>query len=54
MDGDTEEVLKAQGIRIADVLQENDSYHALLRCGGLIRTGATGTNVNDLSVVLIG
>lgn len=54
VDGDTEEVLKALGIRIADVLQENDSYHALLRCGGLIRTGATGTNVNDLSVVLIG
>ena len=35
-------------------LQSNDSYHALDACGGLIRTGATGTNVNDLSVLLIG
>lgn len=53
VDGTTQTVLAAQGIRINDVLRENDAYHALERCGGLIKTGATGTNVNDLSVVLI-
>lgn len=37
-----------------EYLQNNDSYHALERCGGLIKTGPTGTNVNDLSLVMIG
>lgn len=54
VDGGTLETLASQGIRIDDVLRENDSYRALERCGGLIRTGPTGTNVNDLSVVLTG
>lgn len=53
-DGETKEKLAACGIRISDVLANNDAYHALERCGGLIKTGATGTNVNDLAVVLIG
>ena len=35
------------------MLQDNDAYHALQACGGLILTGPTGTNVNDLSVLLI-
>lgn len=54
VDGNTREELASQGIRISDILRENDSYRALERCGGLIRTGPTGTNVNDLSVVLTG
>ena len=53
VDGETEEKLRALGIRTADVLQENDSYHALEKVSGLIVTGATGTNVNDLAMVLI-
>ena len=52
-DGETRQRLMQQGIRIEAVLEENDSYHALEKCGGLIVTGATGTNVNDLSVALI-
>ena len=52
-DQDTQEKLKVMGISIDDVLADNDAYHALQRCGGLIVTGATGTNVNDLSVLLI-
>lgn len=36
-----------------DVLELNDAYHALKKCDGLILTGPTGTNVNDLSVLLI-
>jgi len=54
VDGTTCGVLKAQGIHISDVLRDNDAYHALQRCDGLIITGATGTNVNDISVLLIG
>ena len=53
VDQDTEEKLRALGIRTADVLQDNDSYHALQKIDGLIVTGPTGTNVNDLAMVLI-
>ena len=38
---------------IKDILADNDAYHALQKCDGLIMTGATGTNVNDLTVLLI-
>ena len=53
VDGQTKARLEALGIQISDVLAENDAYHALEREGGLIKTGATGTNVNDVSIVLI-
>lgn len=53
VDGDTFGELKANGIEVYQVLQENDAYHALGSCGGLIKTGATGTNVNDVSVLLL-
>ncbi len=52
-DNHTKADLKAQGISIKDVLADNDAYHALGKCDGLIMTGATGTNVNDLTVLLI-
>lgn len=54
VDGTTSARLAARGIRINDVLADNDAYHGLRQCGGLIITGPTGTNVNDLSVLLIG
>ena len=53
VDSGTLATLKAQGIDPFAVLADNDSYHALEKCGGLIKTGATGTNVNDISVLLI-
>lgn len=53
VDQDTQEKLRKQGIEIFEILNENDSYHALQRVGGLIMTGATGTNVNDVAVLLI-
>lgn len=52
-DGETQAVLEACGISIFDALRDNDAYHALEACGGLIVTGGTGTNVNDVAVVLI-
>ena len=45
--------LKVQGIEIFDVLQNNDAYHALQKVDGLIITGPTGTNVNDVAVALL-
>jgi len=53
-DGDTRSELLNQGIMIDAVLQDNDAYHALEKTGGLIMTGPTGTNVNDVSVALLG
>ena len=53
VDGGTRDALAGQGIRIFDVLRQNDAYTALTACGGLIVTGATGTNVNDVAVRLI-
>lgn len=52
-DGNTKEQLAKQGIDIYEVLKQNDAYNALKQCGGLITTGATGTNVNDVAVLLI-
>ena len=53
VDGDTVAELRAQGVLIDAVLKDNDAYHALQRTGGLIITGATGTNVNDVAVALL-
>ncbi len=52
-DENTKEKLRRAGMNIYEVLKENDAYHALQKTGGLIITGATGTNVNDVAVVLI-
>ena len=52
-DGDTNAALIENGLTADGVLRENDAYHALQKTGGLIFTGPTGTNVNDLAVILI-
>ena len=51
--GETAGQLRDKGILISDVLQNNDAYHALKKVDGLIITGPTGTNVNDISVLMI-
>lgn len=53
VDGQTEEKLTKAGLSVHQVLGDNDAYHALERVGGLIHTGPTGTNVNDVGVVLL-
>lgn len=53
VDGESFEKLKAAGLELHTVLGNNDSYHALAAIGGLIVTGPTGTNVNDVSVALL-
>ena len=52
-DGDTAAELRANGLEIYKVLQDNDAYNALKISGGLVFTGPTGTNVNDVAVALL-
>ena len=54
VDGDTFAELKEKGIDVREVLKDNDAYNALKAVDGLIMTGPTGTNVNDVSVALVG
>jgi hydroxypyruvate reductase len=41
------------GLNIEKYVSNNDAYHYHEIVGGLIKTGATGTNVNDLMLLLI-
>ncbi len=53
VDQDTASILESKGIDISAVLKDNDSYAALREADALIFTGPTGTNVNDLTVLLL-
>ncbi|MFI3175974.1 MAG: glycerate kinase [Eubacteriales bacterium] len=53
-DGETVQILKEQDIDAVAELENNNSYYALEKSNGLIKIGATGTNVNDLTMLLIG
>ena len=53
VDGDTNAALQAAGLDVFEVLKQNDAYHALQAVDGLLVTGPTGTNVNDVAVALL-
>ncbi|MBR6976922.1 MAG: glycerate kinase, partial [Lachnospiraceae bacterium] len=53
VDGETVERIRKCGMDPYKMLENNDAYHALKSAGALVMTGATGTNVNDLTVLLI-
>lgn len=53
VDGQTAKMLRERGIDPVQSLNDNDAYHALGAVGGLLKTGATGTNVNDVTVLLL-
>ena len=53
VDSNTLTVLQQKGLEVFSVLQNNDAYHALAAVDGLIVTGPTGTNVNDVAVALL-
>ena len=53
VDGTSAAALHRIGLTIHEVLQRNDAYHALKAIGGLLITGPTGTNVNDVAVALL-
>lgn len=53
VDYTTAAALREKGIDVYAVLTDNNSYHALSQVDGLIITGPTGTNVNDVAVALL-
>lgn len=53
VDGHTAELARSKGISLGDALRRNDAYHVLDQLGALVRTGPTGTNVNDLVLAII-
>jgi len=53
VDGQSIARMRARSIDPQGCLANNDSYHALKASGDLVVTGPTGTNVNDLMVVLL-
>jgi hydroxypyruvate reductase len=53
-DGSTVKRADAAGLSARQYLSNNDSYSYFDALGDLIRTGATGTNVMDVRLVLVG
>lgn len=53
VDGRTAKILKEMGEDPVEYLENNDSYNALKKAGALLKTGPTGTNVNDLIIGLV-
>lgn len=53
VDGETARRAREAGLDPLAALDANDSYPLLDRVGALMRTGPTGTNVNDLLVLLV-
>lgn len=53
VDGGTIAAARAAGLDPAPALRANDSYTFFDRLGSLVRTGPTGTNVNDLYLALV-
>jgi hydroxypyruvate reductase/glycerate 2-kinase len=44
---------REMGLKIDDYLERSDSYHFFQKTGDLIMTGPTGTNVMDMTILLI-
>lgn len=54
VDGTSKMRMAERGFDALACLKQNDSYPALAAVGDLMITGPTGTNVNDLMVLLVG
>ncbi len=53
VDGNTVARGTSKGVDAAKYLKRNDSYTFFKKIGGHIKTGPTGTNVNDLYFLLV-
>lgn len=53
VDGDTFDSLAEHNLSPEETLRNNDAFHALKAIDGLVMTGPTGTNVNDIAVALL-
>ena len=49
----TAQLMRQKGVDAVKSLNDNDAYHALDAVSGLLKTGATGTNVNDVTILLL-
>jgi hydroxypyruvate reductase/glycerate 2-kinase len=54
VDCSTEPRLKELGLQLGRSLRDHDAYRVLRAAGDAILTGSTGTNVNDLQLLLVG
>ncbi|WP_448524020.1 glycerate kinase type-2 family protein [Pseudothermotoga sp.] len=54
VDGKTVQRIRNSGLDPEELLENNDSYNALKISNDLLITGPTGTNVNDLILILAG
>lgn len=54
VDGGSAQRMKDSGVNPNESLDNNDAYNALSSAGDLVITGATGTNVNDISILICG
>ena len=52
-DGYTHELIAMKCVSPKAMLEDNNAYNTLMLANGLVMTGPTGTNVNDVAVVLI-
>jgi glycerate-2-kinase len=52
-DGKTLARAASEGLNPEEHLAENDSYNFFAKLGDLIFTGPTGTNVNDISIIIV-
>jgi len=51
-DGSTIARARAAGVDAHEALRQNDSLRVFEAAGGVVRTGPTGTNVNDIYVAV--
>jgi hydroxypyruvate reductase/glycerate 2-kinase len=54
VDSSTFRIARSKGLDPREALKQHDAYPLLRETGDLIRTGPTGTNVNDLKLLLVG
>ncbi len=52
VNADTAEEMRARGVDPDAYLANNDAYHALDRVNALLRTGPTGSNINDIVIAI--
>ncbi len=53
VDGESVQAMRAAGVDPVAALAAHNSKHALEACGGLLVTGPSGTNVNDVMVAVV-
>lgn len=53
VDGETAALARRAGLDPARFLDDNNAYPLLERCGALLKTGPTGTNVMDLQIMIL-